>query len=157
MVELYIVTGLPGSGKSTWCRENAVKLNAVIINKDALRTMIRGEYFFDPKWEPLIHKFSVKMTTVSLLRGLNVIIDETNVTAERRRQWVSLAKSVISEVRVICVWCTENVNNLKNRENGLRGISLEKWAEVIEGMKVKFQEPSLSEGFNEIMRYSFKP
>lgn len=38
---LYILTGLPGSGKSTWAKENLP--NAVVVCKDTIREEICGD------------------------------------------------------------------------------------------------------------------
>jgi predicted kinase len=47
---LYILIGLPGSGKTTWAKNKAKDdLRTVIISRDGFRSMIKGEgeYIFD--------------------------------------------------------------------------------------------------------------
>lgn len=37
MTTLYVLIGLPGAGKSTWARQNADRLHAVVIGSDEVR------------------------------------------------------------------------------------------------------------------------
>ena len=54
MLNLYILIGNIGSGKSTWAREKVKSTpRTIIVNRDALRTMVGGgEYIFDKEMEP---------------------------------------------------------------------------------------------------------
>lgn len=81
--QIIIMRGLPGSGKSTYAREMRRQaalgddpVRCVIVNRDTLREMLNGEY--RPELEPFIIAVRNNLITVSLINGLNVIVDDTN-------------------------------------------------------------------------------
>ena len=149
---IYMTVGLPGSGKSTWCRKKAEDKNVIIINKDAIRRMIKGQYIFDYLYEPFIESVSNSILGQALMTGFD--IDETNITKEKRKNLIEKIYSYTSasELEVICVWFTENRNNLINRMSNARGYTQERWSEVIEKMRKEFCEPSIEEGFTAVMK-----
>ena len=157
---IYILVGLPGSGKSTWSK-NKIKddKKTVIICKDTLRTMCRGEYIFDKQLEPLMHEWADGLIQSALFNNYNIIIDETNLKKSHRYMLLQdiqhYYSSGMNKAKIICVWCKENKNNLQNRMNDDRGISQQQWSEIIENMKKIFEEPELSEGFDEILEITF--
>lgn len=152
---IYILCGLPGSGKSTWCRKKVGRSKkTVILNKDSLRTMIRAKYVFDLRYEPLIRNFASKMLTTSLRQGFHVIIDETNIKKKARTHWVNIARESGMNFKAICVWCTESNRNVEFRANNLRGVPKDKWADIINGMAKTFEKPTLSEGFDSIEKFA---
>jgi predicted kinase len=88
MTTLTITRGLPGSGKTTWARQQAA---AVRVNRDDLRHMLHGG--------PVGLGWAEKQVTVAqraqveaLLRaGVNVICDDTNLRAKVVRELAELA------------------------------------------------------------------
>lgn len=78
---LYILRGLPASGKSTWARIQAVEdKNTIIVNRDKIREMLKGDYKLFPfgsKLEELVTVIETKSIKEGLLRYHNVIIDST--------------------------------------------------------------------------------
>ncbi len=86
---IYFLKGLPGSGKSTWTLANGENLSAVRINKDSLRDMM-GLPFSKENEGAVIHA-SREMGKESLRRGLNVIVDDTNVAQKHLNAWENIA------------------------------------------------------------------
>lgn len=86
MKHLIGTIGLPYSGKSTWAREQD---NAPIVSPDAIRLELHGQRFYNPA-EPLVWALA-KILVASLFRAGNelVILDATNTSRERRREWES--------------------------------------------------------------------
>lgn len=76
--------GLPGSGKSTWAKEEVAKSKGTIkrINKDDLRAMIDGKWTRDK--EKAIIEARNGMIAVFLRSGLSVIVDDTNFHKEHQ-------------------------------------------------------------------------
>lgn len=74
--DVMILTGLPGSGKSTFA-ESYIKSGYVRLNKDELREMVNG-YNLNYKDEPLIHEMQMTLLGMLLDAGRNVIIDNTH-------------------------------------------------------------------------------
>jgi predicted kinase len=87
---LSVLVGLPRSGKSTWANKNYRRLRATIVSGDDVRRAL-GINRFDPKQEPEVQRILKIMVEALLLRGQDVIIDETNHTKFRRLRWVGLA------------------------------------------------------------------
>ena len=89
--KITIMCGLPRSGKSTWVKEHKVK-GEVVISADDLRLLVYGQRFFD-KGEPLVWAVRGHMMEYLMRQGINIIVDETNTTKERRASIIKLAKT----------------------------------------------------------------
>lgn len=145
----YIMCGIPGSGKSTWAKEK-VNDGCVIVSKDSIREMIHGCYKYNKNTEPIVKELvkSCLDTMYVCFPSNSVIIDETNITKLKRKEWLCLLEGA---EKIICVYCSSKEGNLDRRMNDCRGISKEKWNEVIGNMINSFEEPTLDEGFDEII------
>lgn len=93
--------GLPASGKSTHARqlleENG---NWVRLNRDLLRTMLH----FD-KWtgrnEGLTVDAEKTLAKMFLEQGINVVIDDTNLSQKHKDMWMEVAKETGSEMATL--------------------------------------------------------
>lgn len=91
MSRLIILQGVPASGKSTWAREFVKgKKDWVIVNRDSIRDG-RGDYWI-PEQEEYISDLEEYHVTRALERGLNVIIDATNLNPKTIAKWKQVAK-----------------------------------------------------------------
>jgi|WetSurMetagenome_2_1015567.scaffolds.fasta_scaffold297438_3 predicted kinase len=154
---IYLLIGLPGSGKSTWAKKKAEDTRTVIVSRDAIRQMIKAKYVFSADTEPLVKEMAKGCVVSALAAGFDVVIDETNISRSKRKEWMHFRVDCIplqttAEYPVVFVWCKEMERNVDLRFNSdARGYSKEKWAEVIEGMKKGFEAPMLEEGAQEII------
>jgi hypothetical protein len=82
-----------------------------------------------------------------LLDDNDIIIDEVNITKEYRKQWLIRCSAFDKKV---FVWC-KKPNPVKYRMLDPRGSTEERWQVIIDDMAKKFEEPSLSEGVDEII------
>ena len=88
MQKLTVLIGLPGSGKSTWALEELKRdVNTVRVNRDSLRLMLHGSR----KWSGTREKSTIAAETsivlTALTNGLNVIVDDTNLTQSNIDHW----------------------------------------------------------------------
>ena len=91
MSRLIILQGVPAAGKSTWAREFIKgKKDWVIVNRDSIRDG-RGDYWI-PEQEEYISDLEEYHVTRALERGLNVIIDATNLNPKTIAKWKQVAK-----------------------------------------------------------------
>ena len=72
-------------------------------------------------------------------------------SSSRRSAWIKIIKENMIDCRLICVWFTENKDNIKYRMQEDRGYSSQYWQVVVDKMKSTFEEPKLSEGFDELI------
>ena len=162
-MNIYILCGLPGSGKSTWAREKSSETGALIVNRDSIRTMFFGSYRFNKDVECIVHNCTEHIIR-ELLDGASadctntirdIIIDECNLTIARRKFWTDfISANTLSEnkINIIVVWFTENKRNSELREkNDLRGYTKEYWDNVISNMKISFQQPTENEDIDEVI------
>jgi predicted kinase len=135
MQRVYILIGVPGAGKSTWAASVAAhRENTVIINRDSIRTMIKGKYNFVPALEPLVSEMSQHAIFAALKRGYDVIVDECHITREKRWKTVDYIRSNHPEVAIGFVQFVSDDLCLIRRCEEPRGYTKEKWAKVHDAM-----------------------
>lgn len=100
MQRVIILKGLPGSGKSTWAREFVKgKKDWVIVNRDSLRNM-RGDYWIVQQ-EDLMTEWEDFCVKSTILAGLNVIIDATNLNQKVLNKWKNIASDNSLEAEIL--------------------------------------------------------
>ena len=79
MCKLIITRGLPASGKSTWAKQWVLEdpEHRVRINQDDIRLML-GKYWV-PSREKLVQHIQEEALIEALLRGYDIVIDNTNL------------------------------------------------------------------------------
>ena len=134
---LTILVGLPGSGKSTYARQN-VKLHprTKFFEADMYFTLDNGQYKFDPSKLNDAHTWCKIQVEQALVDGYDVFVSNTNLTKWERAAYIDIAKSV-GDVNVRIVICTGTYKNIHNVPE-----------EKIQKMKTKYEPPSADE-FNE--------
>lgn len=79
-----MMVGLPGSGKSTYAKELADEMRAIICSSDAIREELCGDENSQDKNED-VFKILHSRIKECLRKGVNVIYDATNINSKRRR------------------------------------------------------------------------
>ena len=106
---LILTIGLPGSGKSTFCRRLAPQIDAVVLESDA----IRRQFFGAPTYSQAESRrlFSALHTAARelLLHGRNVIVDATNLRESDRRPAYSVADETGSRLILLSFSAPKNV------------------------------------------------
>ena len=139
--KITIMCGLPRSGKSTWVAQN--RTDEVIISADKLRELVYGQRFF-AGGEPLVWAVRGLMLEYLMQQKLNIIVDETNTTKERRAAIIKLAKRY--RYYIICRCCNlVSVDTCKERAIATDQNDL---LPIIDNMAEKFELPKMLEGFD---------
>src|SRR5208337_77077 len=134
-MELIISIGLPGSGKSTYYRKCLAKTHTQ-ISKDLMNGSTTKK-----------SQMQSEMITQSLTKGLNAVIDNTSVTAEIRKPLIELGHKL--GAKVIAYYFPTSVKDCIAR-NALRAGRAKVPNVAIYTMAKKIQEPTLTEGFDDI-------
>ncbi len=99
MRKLIMCKGLPGSGKSTWAKEQVCHTDAKVlrVNKDDLRRMMHGG-----KWSRGNEKVVIGARNAyvgfALGNGLSVIVDDTNLAPSHEKDLRTLASKFTDTV-----------------------------------------------------------
>lgn len=82
-LKVFILIGLPGSGKSTWAKEFIRKNeNFVRISRDGFRFMLKEMPVCEPKIEDLITDLVATTAIKALNKKQNIILDNTHLKAK---------------------------------------------------------------------------
>lgn len=92
-LKILILIGIPASGKSTWAKEY-VRRNPdwTRVSRDDFRLMLKSAQSCEPKVEDLISTLVNECIKKSLLKKLNVIIDNTNLKVKYIQQFIDTFK-----------------------------------------------------------------
>lgn len=90
MADLYLMCGVPGSGKSYWCKKN-IPEEALYVSRDEVRFSMledKDEYFSK---ETEVFREFIRKIDEGLASGRDVYADATHLTkASRYKTWVNL-------------------------------------------------------------------
>ena len=85
MQTVFVMVGVPGSGKSTRAKELAEKHQATIISSDKIRKMLFDNED-DQNHNALVFKTYYEFFEQCLKEGRNVILDATNIDMDVRKK-----------------------------------------------------------------------
>jgi bifunctional polynucleotide phosphatase/kinase len=140
--EMIIMVGYPGSGKTELVKSVLLPKAYVHINRDTLKTASKCK----------------SVAESALESGMSVVIDNTNPTAKDREEYMKIARKFDVPCRcfVLKVDHAHALHNNKFRE--LTNSGHAKVPEVaFNTFKSRYQEPTESEGFAEIVEVNFVP
>lgn len=94
MVDVWITTGLPASGKSTWSKKFKERGGAIRFNMDDIRAMM-GFPAGSPEWnkdnEKIAFDFMLQGIVATVQAGRDVVIDNTHLN----RNWAAKYKTAL--------------------------------------------------------------
>lgn len=96
-----VVSGLPGTGKSYFCRQLVERLPAVILESDALRRVIFPSPSYSLAESGRLFKAVHQLIKELLKKGVPVILDATNLSERYREHLYSIASRL--EVKLVLV------------------------------------------------------
>lgn len=145
---LIMNIGLPGSGKSLIAKKLGLSPpDFYIVNPDQIRYECFG-VTFETTIEPEVWTIACALVKGHFRLGRSVVLDATNLTQERRRTWIQLARK--RGHHVAGLFFNLPLETVK-RQNRLRP---KEWVvpdEVVEKMYHSFQKPEKEEGFHTII------
>lgn len=147
---IYIMVGVPGSGKSTFIKNifSRTYYSSSVICKDKIREMLhQGNYIYDDAKETAIRE-SVRTLFKELLKiPNNIIIDEQNLTIKGREWYITESQG---NADIVAINFSPSEEYLKRRKLDSRGYPSYKWEEVHRESIARYEEPTYTEGFLDI-------
>ncbi|HLF29036.1 MAG TPA: ATP-binding protein [Anaerolineae bacterium] len=101
MTTLYVLIGVPGSGKSSWAQRNAERLAAIIVGSDQVRNDFR-QSGRNPLDGDAVFAEVERRTREQLAAGQNVILDATHYLRRYRTYAVNLGQAL--GARRVALW-----------------------------------------------------
>ena len=129
-MEAIIFCGAPGSGKSTFFKEQFFDTH-LRISLDLLRTRKRERLFFE----------------TALKAGQRLVIDNTNPTADNRRVYIEAARA--AHFQVAGYYFAAGFEEALSRNNSRSGRAKVPEA-AIKSFLAKLERPALAEGFDRL-------
>lgn len=146
---LYMLIGLPGSGKSTIAKEQKYEIKGEVFSSNELRKELFGTLDPRPKDNGKLFDTMHSRIKECLLSGKDAIYDATNIKKRRRIAFLEKLKKVpCKKVCVVLVVPYEKCleQNAKRAEQSLAEVP----AEAIRNMYLEWEPPHKSEGWDEI-------
>lgn len=117
---VVIMSGLPGSGKSTYARSIAAALDVKvsIVSADDFFTRLDGSYDFDPGGISAAHASCMRtfLNTLPRLQSSRdvIVVDNTNTTAIEIAPYYMAARAYAIDVEIVTVRCDPSTAAARN-------------------------------------------
>ena len=96
-----VVSGLPGTGKSYFCRKLAGRLHFVVLESDGLRKTLFPSPSYSPAESARLFRALHHLIERLLKRGVSLILDATNLSERNRERLYNIADRL--DVKLVLV------------------------------------------------------
>ncbi len=159
---LFIMAGLPATGKSTLAKLIAKKYNAVYLRIDTVEQGLRDLCSIDVQGEG--YRLSYRIAEDNLQLGHHVVADSCNPITLTREEWEEVAKKndcAFVNIEIVCSDKTEHRHRVESRISGVKGLEQLAWEDVenreyhawkTERIVIDTAHKTVEESFEEIKR-----
>lgn len=145
MKNLYVMVGLPGSGKTTWAKNHSYFYD-VYVSSDEIRNSAPMQFLKRSNENKYVFEKVFNKAEHALEDNLSVCIDATNIIKRDRRKLISRFKNKADNIIAICMMADVYTCKVRNshRDNPVQ-------AELIDIYDSKYIPPTKEEGFTDIL------
>ena len=155
---VFLLVGLPGSGKSTWAQSYVWRHpTTVIVSRDGVRRMLNGVYSYGVPQRGLITQLVAALVKELFKTNYDIIIDQLNLTKKDRKEVTDFIRNLGGKTTIVFIKFTpdgeENIERLCSRK-GDRGLTVEQARIILEYKKESFEPIENVEDFNLLGEYT---
>lgn len=149
---LYMLVGVPGSGKSTWVNRQIEQMDKYYIaSTDRLLEIyasMRGATYDDVFKEHIGYAEKAMLTHVkdAIMYNYDIIWDQTNISRKSRAKKLAMIPDTYDKIAVF--FPTPETGELDRRLATRTGKTIPPY--VIDGMVEMLEQPMVAEGFDEV-------
>lgn len=128
---LFILSGLPASGKSTLSKFIAKEYKAIYLRIDTIEQGLKDLCDIDVEGEGYGLAYKIAMDNLKL--NLSVVADSCNPINLTRKEWEQVAKlnnSFYINIEIICSNQLEHKKRAESRSSEIQNLKLPKWNEI---------------------------
>lgn len=128
---LFILSGLPASGKSSLAKLIAKEYNATYLRIDTIEQSLRDLCNIEVQGEG--YRLAYRIASDNLNLGHHVIADSCNPINLTRREWEVVATQSNSQfvnIEILCSDKTEHKKRCETRICEIKGLQLPSWNEI---------------------------
>lgn len=144
---LIVLSGLPGTGKTTIGKALAARYSAVFIRVDEIEHALMHRSGVGPEIGSAGYFVAFAIASSNLKLGNLVIADCVNPVPESRKSWREVVRGIagaqLLEVEIICSDATEHRRRVEQRAPDIVGFALPTWSSVQSHDYAAWIEPRL--------------
>ena len=150
--KLYIMIGIPGSGKSTYAKRiiqnyNEEKKKIIYVSRDKIRFNLvkENEEYFSREDE--VYQEFIDTIRVSLVSGLDVIADATHLNKYSRMKLIGALYDDLKNTEVISIFMRTPIQTCIERDYQRKGTRSYVGPMVVRRMAKSLSCPTFDEGY----------
>lgn len=146
MAKLFLMMGVPGSGKTTWCKAH-LKDNDCYVSRDDIRfSMVSEDEDYFSKEKQVFRKYTATINT-NLKLGYNVFADATHLNPASRNKLLRNIDAPVESIGII--WVKVPLETAMARNAMREGRAFVPPEQIVKMFK-QVEEPTFEEGFEQI-------